>query len=274
MDLCLSCKGCKAECPSNVDVAKLKAEFLQHYHEANGVPFRSKLIANYTKLNALASWVPWAYNFIFRSKSLTSIANRVVGFAPERSMPLLYKTTLRRYYHKHKKSSFGVADFENKNGRVFLFCDEFTNYNDTQIGITALKLLTKLGYEVIMSEHLESGRTYLSKGLTREAKKIAVKNIDYLKKVAEEGIPILGIEPSAIVTLRDEYLDLATDDQLLAAKKIADSTFLIDEFLASEMEKGKLGKEKFSEDKKLIKLHGHCHQKALSSMVYTKKILS
>src|SRR5690606_7255230 len=90
MDLCLSCKGCKAECPSNVDVAKLKAEFLQHYHDANGVPFRSKLIANYTKLNALASWVPWAYNFIYKNKALTKFANKLVGFAPERSMPLLY----------------------------------------------------------------------------------------------------------------------------------------------------------------------------------------
>ncbi len=274
MDLCLSCKGCKAECPSNVDVAKLKAEFLQHYHDANGVPFRSRLIANYTKLNALASWAPWAYNFIYKNKSLTKFANKVVGFAPERSMPLLYKTTLRRYYKKHKKNNFGIPGFENKNGRVFLFCDEFTNYNDTEIGITALKLLTKLGYDVFMSEHLESGRTYLSKGLAREAKKIAVRNIEHLKGIAEEGIPIVGIEPSAIVTLRDEYLDLAAPDQLLAAKKIADSTFLIDEFLASEMDKGKLGKEKFIEDKRLIKLHGHCHQKALSSMVYTKKILS
>lgn len=274
MDLCLSCKGCKSECPSNVDVAKLKAEFLQHYHDANGVPFRSRIIANYTKLNGLASWVPWAYNFIYQNKALTRIANKVVGFAPERSMPLLSKTTLRRYYKKHKKNNFGVANFENKNGKVYLFCDEFTNYNDTELGITALKLLTKLGYEVLMSKHLESGRTYLSKGLAKEAKQIAVKNIDHLKTVAEEGIPIVGIEPSAIVTLRDEYLDLANPDQLLSARKIADSAFLIDEFLASEMEKGKLGKDKFKEDKKLIKLHGHCHQKALSSMVYTKKILS
>lgn len=274
MDLCLSCKGCKSECPSNVDVAKLKAEFLQHYHDANGVPFRSRLIASYSKLNAFASIVPWAYNFIYKSKALTRLANNVVGFAPERSMPLLYKTTLRKFYKKNKSKNFGVSNFENRNGKVYLFCDEFTNYNDTAIGITSLKLLTKLGYDVVIVDHLESGRTYLSKGLTREAKKIAVKNIEYFKGIAEEGRPIIGIEPSAVITLRDEYLDLANEDQLVSAKKIADSTFLIDEFLASEMGKGNLKKEFFKTDTKLIKLHGHCHQKALSSMVYTKKILS
>lgn len=274
MDLCLSCKGCKSECPSNVDVAKLKAEFLQHYHDANGVPFRSKLIASYSRLNALASVVPWAYNFIYKSKTLTRVANNMVGFAPERSMPLLYKTTLRKFYKKNKSKNFGVPNFENRNGKVYLFCDEFTNYNDTAIGITSLKLLTKLGYDVVMVDHLESGRTYLSKGLTREARKIAVKNIEYLKDIAEEGRPIIGIEPSAIITLRDEYLDLANEEQQVSAKKIADSTFLIDEFLASEMEKGNFRKELFNTETKLIKLHGHCHQKALSSVVYTKKILS
>lgn len=274
MDLCLSCKGCKSECPSNVDIAKLKAEFLQHYHDANGVPFRSRLIANYSKLNALAANIPWAYNFIYKNKALTKLANSVVGFAPERSMPLLYKTTLRKYYKKNKRKNFGVGDFENRYGKVYLFCDEFTNYNDTEIGITTLKLLTKLGYDVIIIDHLESGRTYLSKGLVKEAKKIAVKNIEFLKEIAEAGDPIVGIEPSAILTLRDEYLDLANEDQLVAAKKIAESTYIVDEFLASEMEKGNFKKEQFKNDEKLIRLHGHCHQKSLSSMVYTKKILS
>lgn len=274
MDLCISCKGCKSECPSNVDIAKLKAEFLQHYHDANGVPLRTRLIANFTNLNKVASLVPWAYNFIFKSPILTRIANTTIGFAPKRSMPLLYKITLKRYYEKHKKDNFGIKDFKGNLGKVYLFCDEFTNYNDTEIGIKTLKLLTKLGYDVIIPEHLESGRTYLSKGLVRAAKKIAIKNIALLKAIANEGDPIIGLEPSAILTLRDEYLDLANEDQLIDAKKIADSAFLIDEFLASEMDKGRLTKEQFKKDKKLIKLHGHCHQKTLSSLVYTKKLLS
>ena len=274
MDLCLSCKGCKAECPSNVDVAKLKAEFLQHYHDANGVPMRTKIIANFSKLNTLASMFPWAYNLIYKNKTLTKLANTAIGFAPERSMPLLYKITLRKYYEKNKQNNFGYKEFKPSQGKVYLFCDEFTNYNDTEIGIKAIKLLTRLGYEVIIPEHLESGRTFLSKGLVKEAKQIAVQNINALKEIAQNGFPIVGIEPSAIVTLRDEYLDLANPDQLHDAKKIADSTFLIDEFLAAEMEKGIFSKALFKADKKLIKLHGHCHQKALSSVVYTKKILS
>lgn len=274
MDLCLSCKGCKSECPSNVDIAKLKAEFLQHYHEANGIPFRSRLIANFTKLNQVASLVPWAYNFIFKSPALTKVANTTIGFAPKRSMPLLYKTTLRKYYKKHKKNNFDVKDFKGNLGKVYLFCDEFTNYNDTEIGIKTLKLLTKLGYDVIIPDHLESGRTYLSKGLVKAAKKIAVQNIALLKAIARDGGVIVGLEPSAILTLRDEYLDLANEDQLVDAKKIAESAFLIDEFLANEMDKGRFNKELFKKDKKLIKLHGHCHQKALSSLVYTKKLLS
>ena len=274
MDLCLSCKGCKSECPSNVDIAKLKAEFLQHYHDANGTPLRTKLIANFTKMNQLASKVPWAYNFIFNNKTLTRIANTTVGFAPKRSMPLLYKTTLRKYYDKHKRDNFGIKDFSGQSGKVYLFCDEFTDYNDTEIGIKTLKLLTRLGYDVIIPEHLESGRTYLSKGLVREAKKIAVRNIELLKFIGYEGSAIIGLEPSAVLTLRDEYLDLANEDQLLDAQKIAQSTFLIDEFLASEIDKGRLTKRQFTTDKRLIKLHGHCHQKSLSSLVYTKKLLS
>lgn len=274
MDLCLSCKGCKSECPSNVDIAKLKIEFLQHYHEANGIPLRTRLIANFTKLNKIASVMPWAYNFIFKSKALTRIANTVIGFAPERSMPLLHKITLRSYYKKYKKENFGVKDFKGDLGKVYLFCDEFTDFNDTEIGIKTLKLLTRLGYDVIIPEHLESGRTYLSKGLAKAAKKIAVRNIELLKTIGRDGNAIIGLEPSAILTLRDEYLDLANEDQLVDAKKIADSAFLIDEFLANEMDKGRINKSQFKADKKLIKLHGHCHQKSLSSLVYTKKLLS
>src|SRR5690606_22842551 len=149
------------------------------------------------------------YNFIFKNKGLTKIANTTVGFAPKRSMPLLYKTTLRKYYDKHKKENFGIKDFTGQLGKVYLFCDEFTDYNDTEIGIKTLKLLTKLGYDVIVPKHLESARTYLSKGLVRAAKKIAVKNIELLKFIGHEGAPIIGLEPSAILTLRDEYLDLA-----------------------------------------------------------------
>lgn len=266
MDLCLSCKGCKSECPSKVDVGKMKAEFLQHYYDVHGVPFRTKMIGNFTKSQALASNFPALYNFIVKTPLTASITKKVLGFAQERSMPTLGKTTLRAWDKKR------VSTKTDK--KVYLFCDEFTNYNDVEIGKTAISLLTALGYEVILPEHLESGRTYLSKGLVKEAKQIAIENVKSLSKIVDDNTPILGIEPSAILTLRDEYLELVPAELLAEAEKVAKNAFLIDEFIAQEIDKKILSKSLFTQEKKLIKLHGHCHQKALSSLVATKKMLS
>jgi len=269
MDLCLSCKGCKSECPSNVDVAKLKAEFLQHYYDANGVPFRSRLIANFNASAKLGAIAPGVYNFMMTSPLISNLVKRVSGFAIERSMPTLYKTTLRRWEKAKRLKEVGE-----RNRRVYLFCDEFTNFNDTEIGITTILLLEKLGYEVIIPEHLESGRAWLSKGFVRQAKNIANKNISLLSQLVTQNTPLIGIEPSAILCFRDEYLDLATDDQLESAKKLSKNVFLIDEFIAMEVEKGNIATSMFTKEKKLIKLHGHCQQKALSSMAFTVKMLS
>ena len=267
MDLCLSCKGCKSECPSNVDVAKLKAEFLQNYYDANGIPLRSWLIGNFTKLSSFASIAPWAYNFIFGNSFLRKIANNIVGFHPQRTMPLLANKTLKNWFEAR----------ENKTGsdkKVYLFCDEFTNYNDVEIGKKAVFLLEKLGYEVIIPTHIQSGRAFLSKGMLKEGKKIANKNVELLKNIVTGEIPLIGIEPSAILTFRDEYPDLVEDHLFEDAKKLAKNVLLIDEFLAGEVDKGKIKPENFIADKRLIKLHGHCQQKSMSSMVFTKKILS
>ncbi|MEI6948871.1 FAD-linked oxidase C-terminal domain-containing protein [Paraflavisolibacter sp. H34] len=270
MDLCLSCKGCKSECPSNVDMAKLKAEFLQHYYDANGVPFRSKLIANYTKSNKLAALVPGLYNFAVTNPLIGGMIKKVSGFAPQRSMPTLYKTTLQKWFRKHQQSSA-----QPKTGRkVYLFCDEFTNYNDTEIGIKAILLLEKLGYAVEIPKHEESGRTWLSKGLIRTAKMIANRNVELLSPIISEETPLVGIEPSAVLTFRDEYIDLADDANFETAKKLAQHVFLIDEFIAREIEKGHIKKEQFSREKRSIQLHGHCMQKAVSSVAPTVKILS
>ena len=271
MDLCLSCKGCKSECPSNVDVAKLKAEFLQHYYDANGVPFRSRLIANYTSSSRLGSIVPGIYNFIMTTPGISAMVKRMSGFAVKRSMPTLYKTTLKAWYKKHKRQDkHGQA----KNRKVYLFCDEFTNYNDTAIGIRSIELLERLGYEVIIPEHIESGRAWLSKGLVREAKKIANKNIALLSQLINDETPLIGIEPSAILTFRDEYIDLASDDQFDTAKKLATNVYLVDEFIAREIDKGHISKSSFTAERKTVKLHGHCQQKALSSVLPSVQMLS
>jgi FAD/FMN-containing dehydrogenase/Fe-S oxidoreductase len=269
MDLCLSCKGCKSECPSNVDVAKLKAEFLQQYHDVHGVPFRSRLIANFNKSARLGSLAPRIYNFMVTNNFTARMIKRISGFAQDRSMPTLAKQTLHKWW---LNNSGGRKPASGR--RVYLFCDEFTNYNDTETGIKAIRLLEKLGYEVVIPKHLESGRAWLSKGLLREAKKIANQNISLLKDLVNIENPLLGIEPSAILTFRDEYVDLADDNQFEAAKALSKNVFLIDEFLAGEIRGGSLDNKLFTREDRLIKLHGHCQQKALSSVSHSVAMLS
>lgn len=270
MDLCLSCKGCKSECPSNVDVAKLKAEFLQHYYDANGVPFRSKLIAKFNASSSLGSVWPGMYNFFVTNRMISTAIKKISGFSVQRSMPLLYKTTLRKWWKKRGRKS----EVRSQSRKVYLFCDEFTNFNDTEIGIKAIQLLERLGYEVIIPEHTESGRAWLSKGLLRSAKKIANRNVEMLSPLITPQTPLIGIEPSAILTFRDEYIDLADDDNLEAATLLSKNVFLIDEFIAAEIEKGNISPSLFTKEKRLVKLHGHCQQKSLSSVAPSVKLLS
>jgi Fe-S oxidoreductase len=157
---------------------------------------------------------------------------------------------------------------------VYLFCDEFTDYNDVEIGQKTILLLEKLGYEVLIPEHVESGRTYLSKGFVKEAQQLAIKNIELLKDLISADTPLIGVEPSAILTFRDEYLDLVPAHLLEDARRIAEHSLLFEEFIAREADSKYLKKDGFTSEKRLIKLHGHCHQKALSSMVPAKKALS
>ena len=269
MDLCLSCKACKSECPSNVDVAKLKAEFLQQYYDANGVPFRSKLIANFTAAAKLASLFPSLYNFIISNVITGAVIKKLSGFAIKRSMPKISKVSLEKWFQKNYTSNNTKG-----NKKVFLFCDEFTNYNDAEIGMKGVLLLEKLGYEVLLPKQVESGRAWLSKGLLRHAQKIANQNIELLGGIVTSEIPLIGIEPSAILTFRDEYPDLAYDHNLASAKALAKNAFLIDEFIANEITKGNIQKEAFTKNVRLIKLHGHCQQKAIASVAPTQSILS
>ncbi|KAA9041268.1 FAD-binding protein [Ginsengibacter hankyongi] len=272
MDLCLSCKGCKSECPSNVDVAKLKAEFLQQYYDANGVPFRSKLIANFNKSAKLGAMVPGIYNFMVSNAATGKLIKRLAGFAEKRSMPTIHKISLEKWFRKRKKNTLATNQSPRK--KIYLFCDEFTNYNDTEIGVKAILLLERLGYEVTIPKHEESGRAWLSKGLIRDAKVIANKNITLLSKLINEETPLIGIEPSAILTFRDEYIDLADDANYNAAKELAKNVFLIDEFIAKEIDNGNINSNLFTKEKRLVKLHGHCQQKALSSLTTSVKMLS
>jgi Fe-S oxidoreductase len=200
-------------------------------------------------------------------------------------MPVLHNTTLLNWWKNHfrkneelrMKSQKTTPHTQSPNSsakRVYLFCDEFTNYNDVEIGKKSILTLEKLGYEVIIPQHGPSGRPQLSKGLLKDAKKIAEENIRLLKDVISYDMPLVGIEPSAILTFRDEYPDLVGDEYVEDAKKLAQNALQFDEFIAREIELKHISRDVFTKKKKLIKLHGHCQQKAISSMVPTKKMLS
>ncbi|UFH34457.1 FAD-binding and (Fe-S)-binding domain-containing protein [Flavobacterium acetivorans] len=256
-ELCVSCKACASECPSNVDVATLKSEFLYQYQKANGFSIRNKIFAFNSKLNKLGSIAPSMTNFVAN----LGLVKKGMGIASKRQVPLLAPTTFRKWYEKNKKAAES-SSFEN--GKVYLFCDEFTNYYDVSVGIDAYELLTKIGYEVIVIDHEESGRAFISKGFLEEAQVVANKNVAIFKDLISENTPLIGIEPSAILTFRDEYIRLAKDKA--SAEKLSKNTFTIEEFFKREITKGKIHSEQFSDVEKTIKIHGHCHQKSLSTI--------
>lgn len=263
LDLCISCKACKSECPSNVDMAKFKAEFLQHYYEIHGIPLRSRLIAYLPRLNQLGRIAHPLTNAMTSSK----LFKKSIGFATERQIPKLSKLSLRQWYKNPSQSKSGNLD------KVYLFADEFTNENESDIGIKAILLLQKLGYKVAIPKHRESGRTYLSKGLVKAAKKIAQTNVVQLIPYISDETPLIGIEPSAILAFRDEYPELVDNHFKGKANELAKNCFLFDEFIVAEMEKGNIDKSLFTNESRSIKLHGHCQQKAIASTLSTKKML-
>lgn len=269
---CLSCKACKSECPSTVDITKMKAELLQMSYDKFGIPLKSRLIANIEKINRLGMAFPAVYNFFVTNKLTGYLIKKMLGFAPQRQLPRLYKISLRKWIDKNYTDYF-LENFPKGEPKatVNFFVDEFTNYQDVTVGIAAIKLLVRLGYSVNFPFHLSSGRTYLSKGFVRMAKKIVNTNITLLNAVVDATTPLVGIEPSAILTFRDEYVDLADDK--LAAQRLAKNSFTIDEFLYAEMQKGNISADDFTASEQKILVHTHCYQKALSDPKKTVALL-
>ena len=259
-DLCLSCKACASECPSNVDVAALKSEFLYQYQEENGYSFRNSMFANNVKYNKIGSLFPSLTNLVLN----TFLTKFIMGISLKRSVPKLTSKTLKSWYNKQTHSSSKKI--------IYIFCDEFTNFYDTEIGKDTVIVLKRLGYNPTFIKHPESGRSFISKGFLKEAKVVANKNVSIFKDLITNKTPLIGIEPSAILTFRDEYIRLA--DDVNSAKIIAKNTFTIEEFLQNEFEKGNIRTNQFTTEKKSIKIHGHCHQKALSSTQATFSILN
>ncbi|WP_439185260.1 FAD-binding and (Fe-S)-binding domain-containing protein [Carboxylicivirga taeanensis] len=265
LDLCLSCKACKTECPSNVDMTKLKAEFLNSYHEQFGIPLRSRLIAHLPTFNTILMPFSHLYNLSVKNKWIKAINEKYFGISSKRHLPRLSKQSLIKWSKKRQTSGNEKV--------VYFFADEFTNYNDTREGVAAVLLLEKLGYKVIIPSHQPSGRTYLSKGLLKDAKKRAIQNVELLSGLVDKEAPLIGIEPSAILTLRDEYLELVPDKLKEKAQRLATNTYTFEEFVAQEYDKGRISSEQFVSDKKTIRYHSHCYQKALSDTKLTQRVL-
>ena len=254
LDLCLECKACKAECESGVDMAKLKYEFLSHYHEQHGTPLRSRLFANINGLNRLGSRYAPVSNWLAGSGLGRSLASRMLGISKERRLPTFARQSFPEWFAQRPRSAA-----EAKYGAVALYNDTFMNYNYPEIGIATVQLLEAGGYSVELLNGGCCGRPMISKGLLDQARQQAMDNIAALYAYAEQGIPIVGCEPSCLLTLRDEYPELVADGR---AEAVAENAFLLDEFIVNAQAAGRLDWQ-FSELSKQVLFHGHCHQKAM-----------
>jgi len=268
LSLCLSCKACKSECPANVDMARMKAEFWHGYHQRHGTPWAHQFFGNPGVLYPLAMITPGLTNIIAGSSLGKMAMRRWIGVHPKRSLPKFAAKSFRsKLRQEHLPGSVATR------GQVMLMVDLFNDVHDPDVAMSAKKVLEHLGYEVHVSDHAEAGRTHISKGLLDKAKEIAVRNIRYLHEYVSKGISIVGLEPSEILTLRDEYLDLCDDVDLEAAKSVAQNSFMIEEFLLLDGNRPML-KERFDAGGKAVMVHGHCHAKALVGMSAMMEVLS
>ena len=269
LDSCLACKGCKSECPSNVDMARLRAEILQHYYDKHGTPFRSYMVARMAQIEQLGFWIRPLYN-AFASWSLSSyLIKKSIKFSTKRQIPKLSRYNMQQLVKK-EQSRYRI---ERPKKKVYLFADEFTNLQEAELGLTFAKLLMRLGYKVEIPNHVESGRAAISKGCLKYAKQFAEKNVELLDKKVSETHPLIGIEPSCILSFRDEYLDLVVPENRNKARKLAKNCLLYDEFLLKEIEESNISADNFETKEMEIWLHGHCHQKALVGVDKTAKVL-
>ncbi len=274
LDSCLACKGCKSECPSNIDMTRLRAELLQHYYDKCGTPLTPFLVARMGVIQRLGSYVYPIYN-LFASWGFTSaIIKKVLKFSVERDIPKLSKRTMRELVKREQRGiKTKISQIEVK-GKVYLFADEFTNYSESQLGLTFAKLLIGLGYQVEIPRHCESGRAAISKGCLKLAKRFATKNIELLSPIVSNEHPLIGIEPSCILSFRDEYPDLVDDNMRGKATTLAKNCLLFDEFIMREVNEGRISPDMFKNEKNTeIWLHGHCHQKALIGIESTAAML-
>ncbi len=253
MDLCLECKACKAECPSNVDMAKLKYEFLDHYHRANGLPLRNRIFGAIADLNRIGSALAPVSNWLAGSTFNRWLMELFAGIDRRRPLPSFASETFEDWFRKHPQNGQAA------NGEVVLFHDTFNNYNTPNVAIAAVRFLEKSGYRIALVEKKCCGRPMISKGMLSQAKEHAAWNIERLAPYAAKDTPVVGLEPSCLLTLRDEYPEFVRTE---ATKNVAKNSFLFEEFVMREIGAGRLKLDAKGQGRKVL-LHGHCHQKAL-----------
>ncbi len=264
LDLCLSCKACKTDCPSSVDMAALKAEAMHHYQRRHGVDLRSRFFGTFHKKAALAAPFARLANFALKRDQVNALFKRKLNIAPQRSIPAFSVRSASSVLNAYRNKSASI-DF-------LLYIDEFTQYQDAAIAKDVALFFKKLGlkFDVI---YAPSGRAAISKGLLREAKKCAEKTLEKLQPYVDRRLPIVGIEPSALLGLRDEFAKLVDPSKIEKAHALAKAALTFEEYVFQLMETGKLGSDHFTRDEKEIHIHLHCHQKALSHVKFTKAIL-
>ncbi|MFV1884296.1 MAG: FAD-binding and (Fe-S)-binding domain-containing protein [Balneola sp.] len=260
LDLCLSCKACKSECPANVDMAKMKGEFLNGWHQKKGSSMSDRFFVNASSSYKMASLFPSVSNAVVGFKPVKKLLESFLGIDSRRELPAFTGSTFQRWFNNRTSNKEG--------DEVVLFVDIFTNYHEPEIAISAVNVLEKMGFKVLLADCMESGRPQLSKGFLTDAKKIAEKAITELSTYSEKGIPVIGFEPSEILTVRDEFLDLCEDELLDKAKTLATHSFTFEEFIVKYSDKLPVVKN----DQKVV-LHGHCHSKALTGNDATVKAL-
>jgi Fe-S oxidoreductase len=262
LDLCVSCKGCKRECPTGVDMAKMKIEFLHHYHARHGYSLRDRLVAY------LPRYAPLASRFAGIANAYQRIGKRAFGFASQRSLPKWRRAFLR---------SLRTSDSAGKSGEVVLFVDTFSNYFEPENARAALAVLDRAGYGVHIARARDGarplccGRTFLAAGMVEEARAEARRVLEALEPYVGRGVPVVGLEPSCILGLRDEFKSLLPGGETDA---LAADALLFEEFLAREHEAGRLALKLSPLPEKRALLHGHCHQKAFGAMPAVQRALS
>lgn len=264
LDLCVSCKACRTECPSSVDMAKLKAEYLHQYYKTHPMPLRSRFFSYFGDLSKLAGgWMAPLSNFVLNLGFARALMNRALKLAPARPLPAFARSTFDDFYRRRKRTRSAKS--------VVLIVDVTRNYNRPEIAQAAFHVLEACGYNVIVPPEHDFGRPAFSKGDLALARQKALKALKVLAPYAAQNIPIVGLEPSDISMLIEDNASLLPGDERV--KQVAVQTLSFEEFLWREMQAGNLA-GKFKPQSGKILLHGHCHQKALIGTKYSEELLT